>query len=1203
MKRLSRSTAGVSPTMNPLVSSRSESRSLRWKVSRGRALGARVRRLVRFKSRHKTCIYFLKAFRSHSSNRTRELESSASARETGHNRASPCAPKPLHELSNRVQLRDRLRLASFNCRDLCKEVRLQELVKFLELRSVHVLGIQEHRLRLEDPTQVSEKELGGGWVLIYSSAWGPKSTGGVGMILSPLFRSSFVKAELVSERILTAHFTAAPLPALILTTVYSPTATPVNKERTKEFYDLLSGQLRGLDSTVPSVVLGDFNAVLLKKQGGSLFAPPNQAENLNSEPFLEFLAAHRLRPVNRIFQKKGSTLTTYYGPKRKHNKRRKVCLDYVLTTDRFRRSARDTRVYTPWPVISDHRMVTVDFRLRLRTSPSSGAVTTRLADTSGIGRSDSVTDAVDKILQTHATRKDELIASAGCPIYQVIYDQIGAAWADVVSILPPVPRKKKPPDRLLPRDHDVVKHARLVASYGNPADAVSTLEAAYEKIHEAELTTICEQVHRCYHDKSRGAVFKAIRALKPPISRPLGLLPTAKAFGRHFSSYLSAADSAAMRKALATRLDSLPESFPILFTSAELSAALSASKSYATPGRDGIPVELLKRPCLAPLLLEMFNDILCQEESPNEFKQSVILPLPKRGSLSDLDNYRGIALTPSLSKLFNRLLLARVRAVIDPSPEPKTVSGRIKRKPEQDANIEETEPFPPPTVESHQSKRVRYRSPSPLSDTLSSSGFGTVEPTRPLRRKRRSAAEILADETAGLQARTIQGTSSRLLPSQAGFRCGRSCAEQVYTLRRVLEVCQIYRDKSAVVCFIDFRKAFDSLSRDYLLTTLQEQNLPPYLIRAIFSLYLGAEGMTLTGGFFSPIFPIDHGVLQGDTLSPLLFVMALDRIMRLALNSSPLRGFLLRERDGRRNPEVRIPALAFADDIALIGNDFDEAQHMVNALQREALAAGLHINVSKTKVFVCGELAHSEPTRSLHLTLRDSTPTTSTTHFFERVTEFKYLGCQISSASADISARSKSAGFACGQLSTLWKAPLAKVVRATLFKSLIEPILFYGCETWALTKSLSQKLVTKWFTLLRWTIGVSRKTERSNSALLGELSLSHPLQVLRERFLGFLGHSLRARERELSSLDSLSPLSQILIWQGEAERVYSKSRGVQNQRYVQNRGQGNRSTLPRFSLGILDSIGKDFENVIRLAQMKEKWRGITKTPFDSSISE
>ncbi len=262
---------------------------------------------------------------------------------------------------------------------------------------------------------------------------------------------------------------------------------------------------------------------------------------------------------------------------------------------------------------------------------------------------------------------------------------------------------------------------------------------------------------------------------------------------------------------------------------------------------------------------------------------------------------------------------------------------------------------------------------------------------------------------------------------------------------------------------------------------------------------------------------------------------------------------------------------------------------MVDALQREALVAGLHVNISKTKVFVCGGLGSAEPTRSVGLRVKDTVTTHFTTHLFERVTEFKYLGCLVSSASADIKSRSKSAWHACGELSSLWKAPLTREVRATLFKYLIEPILFYGCETWALTKTLSQKIASKWFTLLRWTIGVSRRTERSNSALLGELSLSHPLQVLRERFLGFLGHSLRARQRELALMDSQSPLSQILIWQGEAERVYSKSRGAQSQRYVQNRGQGNRCTLPRYSLGLLDCFGKDFEDVIRLAQEKDKW--------------
>lgn len=58
--------------------------------------------------------------------------------------------------------------------------------------------------------------------------------------------------------------------------------------------------------------------------------------------------------------------------------------------------------------------------------------------------------------------------------------------------------------------------------------------------------------------------------------------------------------------------------------------------------------------------------------------------------------------------------------------------------------------------------------------------------------------------------RIQQAVDNRLRKEQAGFRTGRSCTEQIFTLKNIIEQCMEWQ---ATLNFIDFEKAFDSVDR------------------------------------------------------------------------------------------------------------------------------------------------------------------------------------------------------------------------------------------------------------------------------------------------------------------------------------------------------------------------------------------------------
>ena len=95
---------------------------------------------------------------------------------------------------------------------------------------------------------------------------------------------------------------------------------------------------------------------------------------------------------------------------------------------------------------------------------------------------------------------------------------------------------------------------------------------------------------------------------------------------------------------------------------------LQASKQLKTgraSGVDGIPPEVLRDPELLRLLHPIVNAVYNTCQPPDEFLLNRIVVLPKKGDLSQYGSYRGISLMSCAAKLFNRVLLNRIRGPVE----------------------------------------------------------------------------------------------------------------------------------------------------------------------------------------------------------------------------------------------------------------------------------------------------------------------------------------------------------------------------------------------------------------------------------------------------------------------------------------------------------------------------------------------------------
>ena len=129
-----------------------------------------------------------------------------------------------------------------------------------------------------------------------------------------------------------------------------------------------------------------------------------------------------------------------------------------------------------------------------------------------------------------------------------------------------------------------------------------------------------------------------------------------------------------------------------------------------------------------------------------------------------------------------------------------------------------------------------------------------------------------------LQARLQQCVNRELPAIWAGFRKGRGARDQIANIRWIMEKAREFQ-KNIYFCFIDYAKAFNCVDH-HKLWKIQEMGIPDHLTCLLRNLYASQEATVRTGHGTTDWFQIGKGVHQGYTLSPCLFNLYAEHIMR-----------------------------------------------------------------------------------------------------------------------------------------------------------------------------------------------------------------------------------------------------------------------------------------------------------------------------------
>ncbi|KAH7617055.1 putative LINE-1 retrotransposable element ORF2 protein [Nannochloris sp. 'desiccata'] len=282
---------------------------------------------------------------------------------------------------------------------------------------------------------------------------------------------------------------------------------------------------------------------------------------------------------------------------------------------------------------------------------------------------------------------------------------------------------------------------------------------------------------------------------------------------------------------------------------------------------------------------------------------------------------------------------------------------------------------------------------------------------------------------------------------QFGFRRGKGTASASFILRALTDRVKAQKGGRLYTCFVDFKKAYDSVPRHLLWAKLERRGVTGWVLNAIKAMYADVPMCVKSSTGLGRTFQSKLGVKQGCPLSPLLFGLYLDdwddelRAAAGANNSEST------EFDFPTLNNMPLRSLMYADDLVQAATSMPGLRKQMALLEDFSARWGLTVNASKTKLMLFSGIRSIKEEKAAVLYVDGET--------VEVVEQFKYLGtifhCSNALSRYAVPARALSGRKAYHATRRRLEELELKGVDTNfrLFDVMVEPVLGYGAEVWA----------------------------------------------------------------------------------------------------------------------------------------------------------
>jgi len=305
--------------------------------------------------------------------------------------------------------------------------------------------------------------------------------------------------------------------------------------------------------------------------------------------------------------------------------------------------------------------------------------------------------------------------------------------------------------------------------------------------------------------------------------------------------------------------------------------------------------------------------------------------------------------------------------------------------------------------------------------------------------------------------RIAKHAEHRLGERQGGFRSGRSTVDQALILHEVL-LRRKRAGKDSFLCFVDFRKAFDTVWHAGLWKRMWDSGIRGKAWRVVRNLYSSINACVSLGDCTSRNVSMRQGVRQGCPLSPILFNLFVEKLAeRLRLS-----GF------GAKVKGIDLESLLYADDVVLIGDSPTDLQGMIDVVDKFCRQWRMEINLKKSEVMTVREPSRcvcalrDRPERKGEVRTRNGdrkagdcvlcSPWVCRGQHLKVVRKYKYLGIWFTSDLKWDEHINVKLEMARGRTQRLAKVfsnrRLSSRAKTLVWLSSVRPLLEYGCEVW-----------------------------------------------------------------------------------------------------------------------------------------------------------